>query len=244
MAQTELLVQTLKKHLKANGKTYADVARLLDLSEASVKRLFSEQNFTLQRVESICKMLGLQMSDLIQLMVSDRESMAQLSWEQEQSICSDLLLLLITVCVINGYAYEDIFDQFQIDRHQCIQKLAILDRLKIIDLLPGNRIKLLIARNFSWIPNGPIQQFFLARIQQDFFNSTFDQDTEQLVVLNGLLSESSNIEFQKRMRRLGHEFTEKCDEDKSLPISERHGTSLVVAVRQWQYSLFEGFQKT
>jgi len=44
---------TLKKQLKAHGKTYADVAELLQLSEASVKRLFAEQSFTLKRLERI-----------------------------------------------------------------------------------------------------------------------------------------------------------------------------------------------
>ena len=46
MPQVSPLISTLKKQLKAHGKTYADVAELLQLSEASVKRLFAEQNFT------------------------------------------------------------------------------------------------------------------------------------------------------------------------------------------------------
>ena len=34
--------------------------------------------------------------------------------------------------------------------------------MKIIELQPGNRVKMLVAPNFDWIPNGPIQQFFEA----------------------------------------------------------------------------------
>ncbi len=243
MAQTRLLIKTLKKQLKAHGKTYADVAKLLDLSEASVKRLFAEENFTLQRLEMVCESMGLELSDLIQAMVSDRNSVTQLSWDQEEMIVSDLLLLMITVCVINGYAYEDLLAQYEIDPHDCIQKLAALDRLKIIDLLPGNRIKLRVSPDFSWIKKGPIQQLFQSKIEKDFFNSQFDKDTESLIVLNGLLSTRGNLEFQKRMRRLAREFSELCNEDKSLTIDQRHGTSLVIAMRQWQYSLFKAYQK-
>ena len=44
MQQTVLTVETPKQVLNAYGKTYRDVARTLDLSETSVKRLFSEES--------------------------------------------------------------------------------------------------------------------------------------------------------------------------------------------------------
>lgn len=243
MAQTDALIKALKKQLKAHGKTYADVASGLQLSEASVKRLFAEQSFTLQRLEKICQLIGMDISDLVQVMVSDRHTVTQLSHEQEDTIVSDLLLLMVTVCVMNGYTYEDLFTQHKLDEHEVIQKLAILDRLKIIDLLPGNRIKLRIAPNFSWLPNGPIQQFFQSKIEQDFFNSRFDQDDECLLVINGLLSSAGNADLQKKMRRLANEFSSRCEEDQSQPIEQRHGTTLVVAMRQWQYRLFDQYQR-
>ena len=40
MAQTRSLVAALKQVLKGRGLTYADVARGLGMSEASVKRVF------------------------------------------------------------------------------------------------------------------------------------------------------------------------------------------------------------
>lgn len=53
MSQTHALIQALKKQLRAQGKTYADVADLLELSEASVKRLFATESFTLQRLGGV-----------------------------------------------------------------------------------------------------------------------------------------------------------------------------------------------
>lgn len=243
MPQITPLITTLKKQLKAQGKTYADVAELLQLSEASVKRLFAEQNFTLHRLECICHMMGLEISDLVQNMASEQHKIVQMSLEQEAEIAADLLLLMITVCVINGYTYEDLLEQYDICEHECLQKLALLDRLKIIDLLPGNRIKLLVAPDFSWHANGAIQRFFQEKVEQDFFNSRFDKEHEQLMVINGLLSPSSNAEFQKKTRSLALEFTHLAQQDKSLPMSKKHGTSVVLAMRQWQFGLFEAFKK-
>ena len=53
MAQTRELIKTLKLALKARGKTYADVALELGLTEASVKRLFSRQSFSLDRLDQV-----------------------------------------------------------------------------------------------------------------------------------------------------------------------------------------------
>ncbi|MEZ5525109.1 MAG: helix-turn-helix transcriptional regulator [Pseudomonadales bacterium] len=243
MAQIHALVKTLKKQLKANDKTYADVAGCLELSEASVKRLFAEENFTLQRLACICDMLGMELSDLVAAMNQEQERLSQLSEAQEKEIAGDLLLLLIAVCVIHGFSYDEILRRYEISEAECIQKLAKLDRLKIIELLPGNRIKLRVAANFNWLPNGPIQRFFHHRVQQDFFNCRFDKAHEKLIVLNGLLSDGSNAEFQRKMQRLAREFDHLCVDDSALPMEQRNGTSVVLAIRQWQYSIFEGLRK-
>lgn len=243
MAQIHALVKTLKKQLKANGKTYADVASCLQLSEASVKRLFAEENFTLQRLELVCDMLEMELSDLIAKMTQEQQRISQLSEAQEKEIASDILLLLIAVCVVNGFTFQDILQRYAISEPECIQKLAQLDRLKIIELMPGNRIKLRIAANFNWLPNGPIQKFFHDKVQQDFFNCRFDKEQEKLMVLNGLLSNASNAEFQRKLLRLAKEFDHICVDDAALPMGQRNGTTVVLAMRQWQYSLFEDLRR-
>lgn len=243
MAQIHALVKTLKKQLKASGKTYADVANCLGLSEASVKRLFAEENFTLQRLELVCDMLEMELSDLIAKMTQDQQRISQLSETQEKEIASDILLLLIAVCVVNGFTFPDILQRYAISETECIQKLAQLDRLKIIELMPGNRIKLRIAANFNWLPNGPIQKFFHNKVQQDFFNCRFDKEHEKLMVLNGLLSNVSNAEFQRKLLRLAKEFDHLCLDDAALPMGQRNGTTVVLAMRQWQYSLFENLRR-
>jgi hypothetical protein len=242
MVQTTLLINTLKKALKAHGKTYADVARQLQLTQASVKRLFSEKSFSLQRLDQVCQLIGMEISDLVQMMNEGAQrKITQLREEQEQEIVSDLELLLITFCVLNRWSFEEITNYYNIPELRCIQKLAKLDRLKIIELLPKNRVKLLAAADFSWRENGPIQRFFQEKVEADFFRSRFDKDTEQLVVINGMLSQSSNVVFQRKMERLAREFNELNNDDAGLPLDQRHGTTVVLAIRQWKYGLFEQF---
>lgn len=241
--QTSALIATLKRQLKASGKTYQDIACLLDLSEASIKRLFRDGDLSLPRLEKICDAIGLELTELIQLMAQQQQRLTELSREQEQQIVDNPQLLLVAICCVNGYQYQEILDQYQLEPPQLIQQLAALDRLKIIDLLPNNRIKLQIAPNFNWLANGPIQSYFHKRVKEEFFQASFAKSTDKLLVGNGLISTLSNAELQQRMQKLINEFTDHSRNDAALPIDDRHGTTLVVAMRQWQSSLFREHDK-
>ncbi len=243
MAQTLHLINTLKKALKGHGLTYADIAKKIDMSEASIKRMFSEKNFTLKRLEQLCQCMNMEISDLLSLMKEDEQNISQLSEEQEKEIVNDLTLLLVTVCVLNRWSLNDITSQYKISETEGIQYLAKLDRLKIIDLLPKNKIKLLVASNFAWIENGPIQKFFQSRVEKEFFSTRFNKSNERLFVINGMLAENSNAVFQKKMEKLVKEFNELNDSDAGLPIDERYGTSVVLAIRQWEYGLFKHMRR-
>src|SRR3979490_2820929 len=64
MAHSGALVEVLKRELKARGVKYADLARHLRLSEASVKRMFSRHDFTLSRLDEICRCAKIDFSEL------------------------------------------------------------------------------------------------------------------------------------------------------------------------------------
>jgi hypothetical protein len=188
-------------------------------------------------------MLEIEISDLVQSMNEKAHSLSCLSEEQERKIAADLPLLLVTVCILNRWEMADIVEAFSLSEHQCIHYLATLDSLKIIDLLPGNRIKLHISANFAWLPNGPIQRFFQERIKEDFFRTGFDKDGEQLVVVNGMLSASSNAVFQRKLQRLKREFDELNAADAGLPMDRRFGVTAVFAMRPWGYGVFSQWKK-
>lgn len=244
MAQTTLIISTLKKTLKSHGKTYADVAKYLELSEASVKRMFAQQTVSLNRLDAICQMLDMEITELMQKVNdSTARQISELSDEQEQQLVSDRELLLITIMVINNWTLEEILQAYNFTEAQCIQHLAKLDRLNIIELLPNNKIKIKISSNFKWRNNGHIQRFFRESIESEFFNSKFSKPEEKLVVLNGMLSQESNAIFQRKLERLAREFDEMAKEDVTLPLSERLGYTSVLAVRDWRFTVFDVYKR-
>jgi DNA-binding Xre family transcriptional regulator len=238
MAQTALLIDAVKSALRQRGVTYAAVARALDLSESSVKRLFSHKDMPLTRLESICALMDLEIVDLLELMQMSQRRVTELSEEQERTLVEDPKLLMVGVLVLSHWSADEILQSYQLSQSQLIGLLARLDKLRIIDLLPGNRIKLRLARNFTWRKSGPIQRFFEQRVQQQFFDSSFVGPGELRITVHGSISPRSNAVLQQRMRKLAEELDALAEEDKRLDQQSRAGNTLVLAIRPWELSLF------
>ena len=244
MARTAALIDALKRELKARSITYGALARHLGMSEVSVKRMFAQKEFTLSRLDRICECAGLEFSDLTRTLSSGDAVISQLTYEQEKELVADYRLMLVALCTLNHWSFEQIVGAYGIPAAECIQLLARLDRLKFIDLLPNNRIKLVVSRAFSWIPDGPIQRFFKEQVQSDFFRSRFDRENELLLLANGALSRSSLSALLARLRKTAAEFSGMRSDDAGLPSTERTPITLLLAVRPWEPDVLRKLRRT
>lgn len=243
MRQTGEILLALRQELKVAGKTYADLARHLEVSENSVKRLFSQKKVTLYRLEQIVDFLGLEIVDLVRRAEKNIRHIDQLSEEQERFIVSDVKLLLVAISVIHGWTFEELIETYKFSEPECIKLLISLDKLKVLELLPLNRFKLTVSKKFAWRKGGPVQQYFRQSIERDFFDSDFDRPGEQLVFRSGMLSRESNALLQKKIETLIAEFNELHEQDSTLPLSERFGSSIVLALRPWEFSGFTALRR-
>lgn len=243
MAFAQELIATLKSELRSKRVTYLDVSKHLGLSESSVKRLFSDGDMSLQRLESICHLIELDISTLAAKADEKRRHIKHLTLEQEKVLVNNEKLLLLTVHLIYGWRYQQILDTYEIEVHEGQQMLTQLDKMKIIELMRDNRVRILLSTDFQWTKNGPIQQFFEHRVQNEFFESHFSGDGELRLVMNGWLSMHSLKAFHENMTRLTREFEAQKSFDQHVPVEERRGTTLVVAVRPWTLDIFDKYVK-
>lgn len=161
MSELRTLIATLKRLLKARDLTYRDVAAALDLSETSVKRLFSNECFTVARLESLAGLLGYTLSELVAEVGKRMNRLHALTAEQEGQLVRDDKLMLVAVCACNHWSVDDIVAVYRLNRAECLKRLHVLDRMGLIALLPGDRIRLKVARDFDWLPDGPIRRHFI-----------------------------------------------------------------------------------
>jgi transcriptional regulator with XRE-family HTH domain len=243
MSQTDELINTLKAELRRQGITYAEVARQLGVSESTIKRQLASGQVSLQRLAELCAVADLEIADLSDLARDRRRDVEQLGEAQEMALVDDPKLLLMAFLLLNDWRVDQIVAEYSVDELEAVRLLARLDRLKVIDLMPGNRPRMRLSRRFAWRRNGPIQRFFERQVQDEFFSSRFDRPHELRLVLNGMLSEQSIELLHQRFRRLAEEFEARIKEDRNLSAKQRHGTSAVLAIRPWSLSMFERLRR-
>jgi len=243
MAPSSALVEAIKRELRARNLTYARVAQHMQLSEATVKRLFSQQNFTLERIDQICELMGMEFSDLVRAVPARSAAISELTYEQESEFVANPKLMLVALLALNYWKFEEILARYDLTEAECIRLLARLDRLKFIELLPNNRYRLLVSQAFSWIPDGPIQRFFKEHASRDFLDSRFDREEEFFVLSNGALSRSSVVGLLNRLRTVANEFAEMRASDSPIPAVDRIGITLFLAARRWEPGFLGRFRR-
>jgi len=244
MSQATVLMEVLRTALRQRKLTYAHVAKDLRLSESSVKRMFAQQNMALDRLERICALMNLEIADLLELTRHAQGRITELTEEQELELVSDPKLLVVGVLATSQWSVAKILENYRLSESELIKMLRRLERMKVIDLLPDKRIKVRLPRNFSWRRSGPIQRFFEERVQKQFFDSSFLGQSELRISVHGSLSYHSIELLQQRMKKIAEEFDALTDEDRQLDHDKREGTTLVVAIRPWELSLFTELRRT
>ena len=243
MSQITNLCDTLKQQLKARNITYKDLAQALELSEANIKRIFANQSFTLERLEQVCGVMELSLSDLFLLSSQKEPKLSQLTQEQEEELISNKKLLLIAVCARDGWSFHDIITQYSIDELECVRLLARLDKLKMLQLLPGNKFKLLIAQDFRWIPGGPLEKFMNRNVIVEFLDGDFNQENAFRFYLRGSYSDASIALLKSKLNQLTQDAALLNQQDAKLPLDKRQHIGVLLALRPWELQMFESMRR-
>lgn len=242
MAQRVQIVAELKRVLKEHHITYTVVAKRLELSLASVKRLFSTGDFSLERIDVICELAGMEMSDLLERMSERSAPINKLTVAQEQEVISDPKLFLVTWLVFNRTKFDDIVKSYTLTEREVQRYLIKLDRLNIIELQPFNRVKLLVSRHFSWRAGGPVQRYIHQKLLKEFLSTNFSDDCDEFFFHGGAVSEHVLSHLKRALQHTARECIEIIEADQSPPAS-RNGAAFVLALRPWQYSGFAQFSR-
>lgn len=234
MSTTHDLVAALKSELKAAGITYAMLAERLDMAESSIKRMFSANgDLPLSRVDALCRVLGMDFADLARKVADSQPLLQCLTLEQERAVVADRKLLMVAICVMSQMSLTEILASYALSEAEGIRCLTRLDRLGIIDLRPGNRYHLKVAKGFRWLPHGPVMEFFRREVLQDYFAGGFDGESEMLTLVHGEVGCGLAASFRDRLTRVCQDFSNQHLADQKLPPEQRQPFTLVIGMRSW-----------
>ena len=243
MSTTADLVIALKKELKAAQMTYADLARALGMAESSVKRMLAKGDMPLSRIDAICRALSLDFADLARRVADSQPLLQEMTPEQENAVVADRKLLLMAICVLSQWTQEQIVATYRMTEAEGIRYLAQLDRIGIIELRPGNRYRLRLAKTFRWRARGPVMEYFRENAVLDYFGGGFDQPGEGMLMVHGSIGRHLAPSFVERIQRLAHDFSQQHLQDQRLPPGQREGYTLVLAMRSWEFTAFTALRR-
>ena len=234
---TRAIVETLKKVLKARGMTYAELALALRVSTPTIKRLFSQRTFTLERLEEILKVLELDFHELARMSHGRRSGPAELSVEQESALAKDARLFSVFWLLCNEWRFDEIVSEFRLGAAHITSYFARLERLRLIDWRPGNRARLRVPKHYVWRTGGPLRKAYGLRVVTEFMRARFDAPHDAFHFEAQELSAESAIVVKRRLDRVAAEINELVEIDAATPAKKRVTLGVLLACRPWSISI-------
>jgi len=240
MSERTQIVVELKRALRERGLNYSQVARALGVSLATVKRLFSGGECSLVRLERICELADVSLRELLERAQEHAAPAKQLTLTQEREIVADAKLFFVAWLVLNRVPFEEIVRSYRLTEREVLRCFIRLDRLRVLELQPGNRVRLLVSRRFTWRSGGPVQRFIHDKLLREFFGSAFTEAPDEFFFHGASVSREALAQLKRVLQHAARECLELIERDRS-PREQRDGAAFVLALRPWTYSGFRDF---
>lgn len=226
------IFDALRFHMKTRGISYSEMALGINVAEGTIKRIFTKNDCSTERLDEMAEYLGIELEDLFQKTSSPRHLIDQLSPEHETLLVSNKKLLMLTVCVMNFWTYKDMLRHLRLAREECVALLQELERIGIIEMNEKFNYRLLLTRNFSWLSDGPIVRL-VKTMSHDYFDHSFDAPGDFLKIVNVRVSPYVRSVLKSKLEAVLQQYADQVTSDAHLPLDERPPLSICVAVRSW-----------
>ncbi|WII72923.1 helix-turn-helix transcriptional regulator [Bdellovibrio sp. 22V] len=242
MSQIDQFLSSLKRALKTKNILYKDLAKALNLSESSVKRILSNKSLSLERLEEICRVADLSFSEVVKSANLDEANQVMLlSDEQEKALAENARLLHYFMMLHEGKTPQKIEREYQIPSAESKKYLFQLDRLNLIELHPRDKVKLKRQGFLRFRRDGPVGKALFEQTKSNYLNYDFrTEDYIRFALIK--ISPSTLAKYKAKLDRLLMEMQEeaKFEGEHNVPVGD---TGILLSFRPWQYSYMGAIKK-
>ena len=242
MSQIDQFLSALKRSLKAKNILYRDLAKALDLSESSVKRILSSKSLSLERLEEICRVADLSFSEVVKSAnLEDANQFFFLTDEQENALAENARLLHYFMMLLDERTPQRIEKEYQLSRAEAQKYIFQLDSLNLIELHPRDKVKIKRHGFLRFRRDGPVGKALFEQTKTNYL--TYDFRPEDYIRFTLLkIGPSTLAKYKGKLERLMIEMQEdsKFDTEHNVPSAD---TGVLLAFRPWQYSYMGAIKK-
>ena len=172
-AEGHAIVHALRRHLRREGWTARRLAAEFSIGEATAKRWLAGRGLALDRLERLAALCRLSIADLAREAERPPADLAQeLTLAQERALSGDRFLAFLFMTILGGIPPQEVADDFNVPARELDALLARLERLALIDRLPGGRVRALVDRAIVWRKT-PMRALFEEAMKPQFLAMDF-----------------------------------------------------------------------
>lgn len=223
-ADSQKLLKTLREVLKSKNFTYAMLAKKMDVSEVTVKRIFSTQNCNLQTIFKICDLIGISFFDLAALSNQEQELDYVLTAEQEKFFAANPAFFGILRSLHRGMSPDVLAKQWHLNSQRLFRVLRKLEELNLLEVLPHNQIRMKIVGNIRFQHQGPLARKILRPQILQFLDHVDTVLKNEDVCMHSAeveLSEKHIADLVEEIHALGAKYRARALRDKNLLSSDK-----------------------
>ncbi len=167
------LIATLRQQLRLQGWTARRIAGHFAIGEATAKRWLAGKGLALDKLDALAGLCGLTLAELARETERPMPGLAQeLTLAQEKALSADIFIAFLFMTILGGNSPEEIARDFSVPAHDMDAALMRLERLALIDRLPGGRVRPLIDRAIVWRKT-PMRALFETYMKPQFLTMDF-----------------------------------------------------------------------
>jgi transcriptional regulator with XRE-family HTH domain len=197
-----MVIDSLKQALRLKRLSYNEVATRIGVSEITIKRVFSEQEISFTRFSAICDACGINPWGIFESAQKSEDRKIEFSKEADQELASDDTLLLFLYLLLVRKSHAQICKKLKLSKSEFYRLARQLEKLELVEVLPRNKIKLLIPKTIRWSPQGELTKRYAGAIQKEFFKSDFSGADQHQDFLTLPLSPNSAELFTRKINQI------------------------------------------
>lgn len=243
MSQIDQFLGSLKRSLKAKNVLYRDLAKALNLSESSVKRILSNKSLSLERLEEICRVADISFSDVVKSAnLEEGSQFHTLSDEQEKALAENARLLHYFMMLQDGKTPQKVEREYQIAAAESKKYLFQLDRLNLIELHPRDKVKIKRQGFLRFRRDGPVGKALFEQTKTNYLNYDFSRPEDYLRFSFLKISPSTMTKYKTKLEKLMLEMQEESrfEGEHNVPVTD---VGVLLSFRPWQYSYMGAIKK-
>ena len=168
-AEMEQLLTKLRRMLRSVGWTQAALATELGVGSATVKRWLHGRGLTLQMLGRLCALAHTSFAELSDDSRSKAHGQDDLTLAQEEALTRDANLSTIFFLIVNGWPPSEAVEGFRIPAEVIERHVERLERLALVDRLPGGRVRAKLRPDHAW-QRAPMRRHFEQHMKPMFFS--------------------------------------------------------------------------